>query len=64
MANKITFTREALDNYKNVRQEAIDKGHDTFVWKGSLNNVHDSGLLIDKLERSKYLSILINSTYG
>lgn len=55
--SKITFTREGLDKYKAKRQEAVDKGHSTFVWKGGLNNVHRAKILIDKLEFSQYLSI-------
>jgi len=57
--SKITFTREALDRYKSKCDEAKEKGSSTFVWKGSLNNIYDAKILIDKLERSINLSILV-----
>ena len=55
--SKITFTREALDNYKSKCEIGIKKGHDTFVWKGSLVNINDAKVLIKKLENSRDLSI-------
>lgn len=57
--SKITFTREALDIYKSKCNEAKERGSSTFVWKGSLNNVYDAEILIDKLEKSINLSILV-----
>lgn len=56
MKGMITFTREALDAYKEACQKAKDNGHTTFVWKGSLNTVKSAENLIERLEKSPNLS--------
>jgi len=44
---KITFSRQALSDYKNKSLQAIVSGYNTFVHKGSLVKVDDAQRLIN-----------------
>ncbi len=46
--NTITFSRQALSDYKNKSLDAIVNGNTTFVHKGALIKVSDAERLIDK----------------
>ncbi len=48
--NKITFSREALAEFKNLFLKAIVSGHSTFVHKGSLVDVNRAEVLINKFK--------------
>ncbi len=57
MTGTITFNRETLDQFKTKLNEAKENKSETFVWKGTPNNVKRAETLVEKLEASPNLSI-------
>jgi len=57
MRGTITFTRESLDKYTTLHNEARDNNQTCFIWKGNLINVNRAKTMIRKLEATINLSI-------
>jgi len=57
MEGTITFNRETLDQFKIKLNEAKESNSETFIWKGTPNNVDRAEVLVEKLEASPNLSI-------
>lgn len=59
MPHTVTFTRNSLDQYKELVKRNKDANQKTFVHKGQLETVQHAEWLIGKLEASPNLSVTL-----